>query len=160
MAEDLQIAGMAELLQAFDQFPAKLQQNALGKVMLRGGRIIQYLAQSLVPVGSGALRKSIKVTLVRDGATGDITARVVAGAKVGKDDPFYAWMVEGGTKPHEERPKGKKSLFLAGIFSEVVEHPGAKPHPFLLPALEGGADTALEAMQEEFAAQVEQLGDL
>lgn len=155
---EIVISGMRELALALDAFPDKLQKKALDKVLKRGGRYIVNVAKNLVPVRSGKLRRSIRVTLVRK--NGQLIARVIAGRRVKKDDPYYAWMVEAGTKPHEIRPRGKKSLFLAGLFSEVVKHPGSEAHPFLGPALEQGAETALELMKDELAAQVEQLSEI
>ena len=157
MAQEFVIQGMRELAMNLDQFPEKLKRKALDRVLRRGGRYVSLLAKELVPVRSGALRRSIRVTIVRRGNF--VTARVIAGRRVKKDDPYYAWMVEGGTKPHEIRPKGKKSLFLAGLFSEVVKHPGARARPYLGPALEKGAETALELMRDELADQIERLGE-
>jgi HK97 gp10 family phage protein len=161
MADEFVIDGMRELALALDQFPQKLQDRALDKVMRRGGRLVANIAKNLVPVKSGALRKSIRVTIVRDRSSGLVTARIIAGKRGpgDYDHGYYALFVERGTQPHEERPKNKKSLFLAGVFSEVVEHPGAEAHPYLEPALEGGAQPALDAMAEELGAQIEQLAD-
>lgn len=159
MADDIVVSGMRELALQLDQFPEKLQRKSLDKVLRRGGNYIVQLAKNLVPAQSGKLRRSIRVTIVKNRGDGMLTARIIAGRRGKKDDPYYALFVERGTKPHEERPKNKKSLFLSGLFAEVVEHPGAQAHAFLLPALEGGAQGAVDSMQEELAAQIEQLAD-
>jgi HK97 gp10 family phage protein len=150
------ITGMRELALSLDQFPEKVQRKALAKSLRAAGRVIRDLARSQVPVKSGKLRASIRVTVVRRG--GKLVARIIAGRRVKKDDPFYAWMVEGGTRRHEIRPKGKKSLFLAGLFAEQVEHPGAEAKPYLGPALEEGAQFALIQMQEALATEIEAMG--
>ena len=152
------VHGMRELMAGFGNFPEKLQRKAMTKVMRAGGRPIVLAARGKVARVSGALARSIRVTVVR--RRGVVIARIIAGRRVKKDDPFYAWMVEGGTKPHEIRPKGSKSLFFAGLFSEVVQHPGAKAKPYLLPALEEAAQAAVDAMQAELAEQIEALGGL
>jgi HK97 gp10 family phage protein len=149
------IGGLRELTQGLAEFPAKLQKKALASALRAGGRIVRDVARDNVPQQSRRLRKSIRVTIVRRG--GWITARIVAGRSVKKDDPFYAWMVEGGTKAHEIRPKGKKSLFLAGVNREIVHHPGAKARPYLGPALEAAAEAAMDAMRAELEAQIEGL---
>jgi HK97 gp10 family phage protein len=152
------IHGIRELALNLERFPEQLKRKAMDRVMRRGGRYISLLAKELVPVrsGSGALKRSIRVAIVRRGDF--ITARVIAGRNRKKDDPYYAWMVEGGTEPHEIRPKGRKSLFFAGLSRTIVKHPGARPRPYLRPALEQGADTALALMRDELADQIERLG--
>jgi len=155
---DEPVQGMRELMAGFDALPALLQRKVMTQVMRAGGRPIVRRARGKVHNVSGRLARSIRVTVVR--RAGQVIARIVAGRNLKKDDPYYAVMVELGTKPHEIRPAGKKSLFLAGLFAEVVQHPGAKAEPFLLPALEEGADEALAAMQEELGAQIEALGGL
>jgi len=71
------------------------------------GREIKARARVLCPVGTGALKRSISVRMVRDGKG----VQVVAGHKKGKGPVFYAHMVEFGTRR-------------------------ARAHPFLRPALE------------------------
>ena len=152
------ISGMRELALALDGFPEKLQRKALANSLRAAGRVIRNIARQNVPVKSGRLRRSIRVTIKR--TNGKLIARVIAGRRVKKDDPFYAWMVEGGTKRHEIRPKGAKSLFIAGLFAEQINHPGAEAKPFLGPALTEGADMALLMMQEALAAEIEEMGSL
>jgi|CXWL01.1.fsa_nt_gi HK97 gp10 family phage protein len=152
------VHGMREVALNLEGFPEKLQRKALATALRAAGRVVRDIARSKVPVKSGKLRRSIRVTIVRKG--GNFTARIIAGRRVKKDDPFYAWMVEGGTKAHEIRPKGKKSLFLAGIFAEQIQHPGADAKAFLGPALEAGAVAALEAMRERLASEIESMGSL
>jgi HK97 gp10 family phage protein len=152
------VSGQRELSLNLERFPEKLQRKALAAAMRAGGRVVRDIARQNVPVKSGALRRSIRVTIVRRGGT--LRARIIAGRNVKKDDAFYAWMVEGGTKRHEIRPKGKKSLFIAGLFAEQINHPGARAKPFLGPALEAGAQAAIEAMREKLAAEIEAMGNL
>lgn len=152
------ISGMRELDLALSSFPEKLQRKALANSLRAAGRVIRNIARQNVPVKSGALSRSIRVTIKRK--QGVMIARIIAGRRAKKGDPFYAWMVEGGTKAHEIRPKGKKSLFLAGLFAEQINHPGAEAKPFLGPALTEGADMALLMMGEALASEIEQLGSL
>ena len=150
------VHGLREVALNLEGFPEKLQRKALAASLRAAGRVVRDIARSKVPVKTGKLRRSIRVTIVRRG--GVFTARIIAGRRVKKDDPFYAWMVEGGTGQHEIRPKGKKSLFLAGLFAEEVKHPGAVAKPFLGPALEAGAEAALEAMRVALAEEIEEMG--
>lgn len=154
MAESV-IHGMRELLQGFADFPKQIERKALNRIMRAGGRPIVRIARGKVSKVSGKLARQIRVTVVRDRRTGWITARIIAGRNKAKDDAFYALMVELGTKPHQIRPKNREALSIAGTLAEVVEHPGARPHPFLGPALEEGAQEAVDAMQAELTAQLE-----
>lgn len=157
MAEVI-VHGMAELTQKLQGFAPLLQRKAMTKVVRAGGQIVVKAARGKVNRISGRLARSIRTTVVRRSGGMQVIARVIAGRRVKKDDPYYALFVERGTKPHEIRPKGKKSLFLAGLMREQVKHPGAKAKPFLQPALEENAEAILAAMQEELAEQIEQLG--
>lgn len=154
------VHGLRELALNLEQFPEKLKRKALLTALRASGRVVRDIARARVPVKSGALRKSIRVTVRIDRFTGNPRARVIAGRRVKKDDPYYALFVERGTKAHEIRPKGKKSLFIAGLFAEQVNHPGARARPYLEPALDQGAQAAIEAMRVALAAEIEAMGDL
>lgn len=156
---DVVIHGLRELALNLDQFPEKLQRKALAASLRAAGRVIRDRARAAVPVRSGKLRRSIRVTIVRK--SGRITARIVAGRRVKRDDPWYAWFVEGGTKPHRIAAKLKGSLSIGGgIWLDKVDHPGAQAKPFLGPALEAGAEDALRVMRDALAAEIEGLGGL
>jgi HK97 gp10 family phage protein len=157
---DPTVTGLKELSANLLGFPEKLQRKCFAKMLRAGGRVIRDMARNLVPVISGRLRRSIRVLVIRNRRTGWMTARIAAGRSVKKDDPYWAIFVERGTKAHEERPHGAKSLFLAGAFASVVEHPGAAPHPFLEPALQQGAQGAVDAMAQSLREQIDALDKL
>lgn len=157
------IQGMRELALNLEQFPEKLQRKALANSLRRAGRVIRDLARFTVPEKSGRLKRSIRVTIVR--RNGKIIARIVAGRQVKPDDPYYAWMVEGGTKPHVIRGKligyGRRRRMLrlhGGALVAEVNHPGARAWPFLEPALEDGADSALQVLRGALAEEIELMG--
>ena len=77
-------------------------------------------------VKTGNLKRSIAYKLTQD--TGIVhTSNVV-----------YAIIVEKGSKAHTIKPKSKKALYWQGARHPVksVRHPGTRPKPYLLPALE------------------------
>lgn len=102
-------------------------------------RTVMY-AKVNAPKRSGHLKQSIHAGI-----------RTMDKAQVEASAP-YAWYVEGGTKPHLILPV--KGRFLAwnntpgatrltgslrsgvrpNVFARKVNHPGTKPHPFLMPA--------------------------
>ena len=62
----------------------------------------------------------------------------------------YAIIVEKGSKPHIIRPKNKKALYWEGAKRPVklVNHPGSKAKPYLIPAFEKEKDQFLERLKE------------
>jgi HK97 gp10 family phage protein len=149
------IQGLDEVLRNLNALPELLQKKALTRVARAGGRVVLLRARSKIHSISGRLARSGRVSVLRRGD--QMIARVKFGRNVKKDDPYYAVMLEKGTKPHEIRPAGAASLFLAGLFREVVQHPGAQPRPFLGPSLEEAQDDVLAAMQKELVDQVDEL---
>ncbi len=148
---EIRIDGLADLQRQLDELPARLERNVLRGALRAGARVIQDEAKRHVPVKSGALRDSIRVSMrVRGGL---VQAFIRAGGR-GKGEPFYAHLVEFGTSAHEERPKGAKSLFFAGVFSSVINHPGAQEKPFMRPAFDGGAPRALDAVVDYLTTRI------
>lgn len=138
MAE-LHIKGLEPLQRLLDTLPAKLEQNVMRGALREGAKVLLTEATYRAPARSGALVASLRVGTRTRGGT--VTSYV-------KTDRWYARLVEYGTKPHEIKPKRAKSLFVAGWFGMVVQHPGAKPHPFMRPALDAGAQSAVIAAAE------------
>ena len=62
----------------------------------------------------------------------------------------YAVIVEKGSKAHVIRPKNKKALYWKGAKRPVklVNHPGSKAKPFLIPAFESEKDKFIENLKE------------
>lgn len=139
---DIQIQGLADLHRALQELPAKIEANVLRGGLRAGAKVIAEEARQQAPAQSGALRKSIRVSLRLRKAEGKVQAFVKAGNK----QAWYANLVEFGTARHLIKPKNRKSLFLAGLAREVVDHPGAKPKPFMRPAFDAKAQAAIEAM--------------
>ena len=62
----------------------------------------------------------------------------------------YAIIVEKGSKPHIIRPKNKKALYWKGASRPIklVNHPGSRAKPFLIPAFESEKDKFIENLKE------------
>lgn len=86
-------------------------------------------AKSLVPVKTTILQGSIQMRPAVDSG-GTITGYW------GSFSTKYARWVEEGTGPHVILPRNKKALFWKGADHPVrmVNHPGTKPRPYLMPA--------------------------
>lgn len=152
---DVKIKGFAELDKALAELPAKIEKNIIRSALRAAAKITEAEAKRQVPVRTGKLRDSIRVStkLVK----GKPLATVTAGASK-KGGPFYAHLVEFGAKAHFIKPKKAKSLFLAGVFREGVDHPGARKHPFMRPALDASAQAAVLAFGNQVKARLTKQG--
>jgi HK97 gp10 family phage protein len=166
MANDTTVVkGLDALNKALQELPVKIERNALRGAMRAGAKEFLTLARAKAPVDDGDLRRSIKIRTSARG--GQVKATVVAGDEVA----WYSHLVEFGTKKHiismaaKDRPTrmtrrglraysirtinrmiDRGSLVIGGAFvGPKVEHPGAKPHPFMRPALDAGQRPALDA---------------
>jgi len=147
MAE-IAVSGLAELKKALDQLPAKVEANIMRGAMRAGSKVMAEKAKEQVPVDSGDLRNSIRVTT--RSRRGQVTATVRAGDK----KAYYAHMVEFGTAAHlipkPSRKKRLKQVVLAfgGSVKSEVQHPGTRPQPFMRPAFDKNTPAALDAFAE------------
>lgn len=102
------------------------------RLLIKAQRSIYNQAVTNSPVDTGHLRQSHTRGEIRLSG-GKISVEVTANAK-------YALYVHQGTKPHTIQPKTKKALsWVSGgnqIITGRVHHPGTKPQPWLIRALE------------------------
>lgn len=140
---DVTVKGLSELQTFLDQLPAKLEANIMRGALRAGMKPIQAAAKAKVPRKTGTLADGLKIyTKV---SNGKVIARLRA---TGKDGFLAYWFEYTGARAHEIKPKNRRSMFIAGIFSELVQHPGFKPKPFLRPALDEQAQAAVIAAGE------------
>jgi len=103
----------------------QLTKRVLFKAMLR----MHEIAKRLVPVDTGRLRGSIKLTPTLPGSIIFILFTNVS----------YAVDVEFGTKPHVIIPLERMALSFKikgeQVIVKSVQHPGTRPQPFFRPAL-------------------------
>lgn len=148
-AVDIHVTGLAQLKEALAQFPLKLERNVLRGGLRAGARLIEAEAERLVPVKTGRLRESIRVsTRSRRGV-------VSASVKAGSREAFYARWIEFGTARHFIEAKDGGSLWIGGVWRKFVHHPGARSKPYLRPALDRMAVQAVYAMADYMRARIE-----
>lgn len=133
------VKGFEQLDKFLQELPAKVEKNVLRGGLRAGARVVQAVAAGNIRTDSGELAASLKVSTRARG--GEVKATVYT--KV-----FYARWVEYGTRPHRIEPKNRRALALGGGFVGAVDHPGARPHPFLRPALDTQAAAAVVAVGE------------
>lgn len=128
------VKGLDALDKLLQQVAPKVERNALRGALRAGANVILPVARGNIHSVSGVLARSLKV---RSGARGgEVTAKVYT--KV-----FYANMVEYGTRAHRIEPLNREALSIGGGVVESVEHPGARPRPFLRPAMDTQATAAV-----------------
>ncbi len=150
------VKGLPELDRVLATLPAKLEAKILRGAMRAGATVVLNEARARVPVKSGRLARTLRVTTsVRRGV---VTARVTAGKLKKGAKVFYAHMVEFGTGPHIIKARNAKRLRLHGnVFKKRVTHPGARKKPFLRPALDARSSAALDAVADYIRKRLDQV---
>lgn len=172
---DVKVKGLRELQRFLEQLPPKLEANVMRGALRAGANLVAADAKARVPVKTGRLRESIRVSTRRSNGTvfasvkvGDrrarkkVSQRNGGGVRVQYENPFYAHFVEFGTQAHRIGVKYAKALVLrpnaratagvagrwvrAGMLAKGVSHPGARPKPFLRPAVAAKSDEAIRTV--------------
>lgn len=157
---DVKLKGFAELQKALDELPEKIERNIVRSALRAAAKVTEAEAKRLVPVRTGKLRDSIRVNtrIVKGKPTATITVGGSSSKKSKKTYPFYAHFVEFGAKAHFIKPKKAKSLFIAGVMRNGVDHPGARKSPFMRPALDASAQAAVLAFGQAVKARLTKQG--
>jgi HK97 gp10 family phage protein len=140
MAE-IHVRGLKELQKFLDQLPVKIERNIMRGALRAGAKPILAQAIAGVPVQSGELKNSLKISTSAKGGT--VESKV-------KTNVFYSRFVEFGTQAHFITAKKGGWLSFGGIFAKSVWHPGIPkgPHAFMRPALDSQAQAAVVATAE------------
>ena len=163
MNDTVNVKGLSDLQRFLDELTPKMEKNVMRGAMRAGARVVLPVAKSNISQVSGALAKSLKAgSNARGGTvTGYVRTRL-----------YYSKWVEYGTRPHiikvrpEDRPsrmtrRGERAFSIRTINRMVergslvigrnfvgasVDHVGARPKPFLRPALDTQAGAAVVAV--------------
>lgn len=136
------VKGLADLQKFLDQLPAKMEANVMRGALRAGMKEVLPVAKQNIHSVSGKLARGLVISTS--------TRRGVAKASIkakGKHD-YIAKFVEFGTTAHSIAAKAGGSLFFRGLFAKLVHHPGAKPKPFMRPALDQQSGAAIAATAE------------
>jgi HK97 gp10 family phage protein len=133
------IKGFDEIQKLLDTLPAKIERNALRGALRAGANEILPVAVMNIHSISGRLAGSLKVgtSAERGGARASVYTR-----------DFKAMWVEWGTRPHTITVRRERALNFGSAVVHSAHHPGADPHPFLLPAMDTQASAVLLAAGE------------
>lgn len=160
MAE-VHVRGLAELQKALDTLAPRIEKNVMRGAMRAGMKPVLEAAKQGVPVRTGRLRSSLGISTRARG-------RVVSASVRSRD--FIGKFVEFGTRAHlisaqedakpinwrrtaregrivrvSMRTINRAVLRIGNWFAKSVQHPGARPRPFLRPALDANAQAATAA---------------
>jgi HK97 gp10 family phage protein len=150
---DENIIGGKELDALLQTLPVKLETNIMRSALRAGARVYLDEVKQNIPVASGALRNSARIT-TRKGKDGKISASV----KVGNSVAYYAQMVEFGTRPHVIKAKPGHALNINGREVKSVQHPGTAAHPFMRPAADAKFGPAVAAVQAQVRKRLTKAG--
>lgn len=146
---------LRKTLAALDGLPDKLQKSIVRGAVRASAKPMLAAARENVPVVSGTLRDSIRITSDFDRKTGEVSVKVVAGGKTkGGGDAYYAHMVEYGTKPH--RISGPSLLFKRWV--KDIKHPGSPPSGFMRKAFDGFGQASIDAYAEYIRKRLTKAG--
>lgn len=153
----MDVEGLARLERDLLKLGDKMAKKVTRKAMTKARKVVVSDAKSRVPIRHGELKKSLgakRITRSRSQTLTDIIGArsrpsTVNGKRV--NPAFYAHLVEFGTKPHRITAKGGGLLNISGIGPRPsVEHPGAKPQPFMRPGWRAKRRQALRTFETEY----------
>lgn len=136
---EIHVKGLADLQKFLDTLPSRVEKNIMRGALRAGMKVVQPVAQSMAPKQTGLLAAGLKLGTRSRGGT------VTAYVKATGPHAFLARWVEFGTKAHNIAAKKGGWLSFGGVFAKEVAHPGARPKPFMRPALDGQAGAAVNA---------------
>jgi HK97 gp10 family phage protein len=139
------VTGLAELERALNELPDKVAKNVARAALRAAAAPVLEEARRLVPVKSGKLRDSLRITTSLRGGVPKAFVKVGPGGKKYRGT-FYANMIERGTSKHLIAGP----LYFGGQWHRFAQHKGAKKRPFMRPAADSQAKAAVDA----FAAKM------
>lgn len=161
------VKGKSEVQRFIAQLPGEIERKLLRGAGRTGANVIAQEARERCI--SSEVRDGIKVR-VRSSET-----QVIAKVQVRGKGSYIAPWLEYGTAPHfisvDDSQRGGRSvkrintetkagsLVIGGQYvGSTVFHPGARPHPFLRPALDTQASAAIKAAQGYINSRVGKTG--
>lgn len=142
--------GGKELQDFLNTLPAKVENNILRSALRQGANVIKAEAKANINDDTGDLSRSVRVKTSSKGG--------LVKAKVEAKDHKAHW-VEFGTEPHMITPKEKEgALGVNGRVVSAVNHPGAKPYPFMRPAADSKTNEAVVAVGNQIRKRLTKEG--
>lgn len=155
-ARDEVLTGGRELDRLLQTLPGKMQKNINRAALRAGAAVLLPEVRQNIPVASGNLRKTARISTRAKGA--EVSASVKVGGKHKGVDAWYAFLVEFGTRRHKILPKKQGGVMqFGGIKTRMVDHPGTAARPFMRPAVDAKFPEVIAAVtakiRERLSAQ-------
>jgi len=159
MADLVNIKGLSELDQFLSSVAPKVERNLMRGALRAGAKVVLQDARGRIHQVSGELANGMRIGTKAKGS------KVFAYVRFKGRHAFIARFVEFGTRPHYLTGKAGKTanrlqkkgyLSIGGmIIGGSIKHPGARPKPFLRPALDAQASNATIAVGNYLKAKLE-----
>lgn len=158
---EIHVKGLSALAKALAELTPKIEKNIMRGALRAGMKPIRTQARANVTKQSGALAKGLRVS------TDSRRKMVYAKLKTSGPHDYIAPFIELGTARHWISSKSGKMLRIAGtnvnggsfvVFKERVDHPGARPLPFMRPALDAQATAAVTATADYIRGRLTEQG--
>ena len=154
MQFEMTVTGVENLARQFSMVQDKAERGVVRTALRNAARNIVGTAarQNLESQGHKGLARDVgEKGSVRAGAA----TEALVGAKRGKRLGRIGHFLEKGTRAHEIKARRGRVLRAGGaVFARVVHHPGARPRPWLLPALEASRAEVLEEFRRQLQEQL------
>ena len=154
-------ASLKAVLAELDKLPVRVEANLSRGALRAAAKPMFETARERVPVKSGALKDTIRLSSAIKKKTGEIVVRIVAGSRVsggsakgktGADrGAFYAHIVEFGAAAHTI----KGPVVIGGKTYRNIKHPGARASPFMRPAFDTSDQRSVDAFAEYMKKNIE-----
>ena len=128
----VELKGVRSTYETLKDMEFKIVRKILQSAVRAGMAEIRTTARKLAPVETGLLRKQLTSSAKTDRVTGTVVGTLkpkrtkAARAKGKAHSGRYLHLVVGGTKEH-----GISAARFKGQYYSRVQHPGAKPQPFM-----------------------------
>lgn len=150
---DIEIEGKEELLRFLKTVPTAMAKKIMRKALREGAKPIAERARELAPVDSGLTRSAIKVRAATKLRRGLLGAIVMVGEGDYKGEQFYASFIEYGyMKVPTYRGKDGRIYSKPRGTQPLTPVP---PDPFMRPAYEQQASTAVKRVAFVIRSEVE-----
>ena len=153
MASDTRhVKGLAACHNALKQFPVKMERNVMRGALRAGMNTVKPVAQGMIHNVSGDLSRGLKVGTRARGR------RIIARLRATGRHRFIAHLVEFGTGAHTIIARIRRALSFGGVAVRKIEHPGSRAKPFMRPALDTQATSAMIAVGRYIKARLTKQG--
>lgn len=171
MSRDFPVKGLAELDRFLAALPGNMQKQAYRSALTAAAAPIRDEARLRAPKESGKMAKAIKTGSPRQNEDGTFSVFI----RLDGEHSFLGLFHEYGVSPHliastgsgqgrvaVRKAKEGTGTIDAGVMkigadfvSGIISHPGMAAHPFMRPALDAKAETAVKAFGDRIRAYLE-----